>query len=357
MNTFVADPEWGWWIILYFFFGGIAAGAYFVSTLIELAGSAEDRKLARVGYLLAFPMIAVCAVFLILDLNQPTRFWHMLFKSEVVDQAMRDGWPLSGEGWQTMAGAPLVKYWSPMSIGSWAISLFGLCSLVSFIAALWSGGPVARLHGSRWFGHPLRVIGCAVGFFVASYTGALLTATNQPLWSDSVWIAPLFLTSAASTGIAAMILFGRGTAHATVERLEKADLWALALELLVFIVFLASLGPLLLPLLGTIGGKLLVLGVFACGLFVPLVIHLRLGLRSRKPAVTAAVFVLLGGLFLRYGLLSAPSELLSTEKPIQSPAASLTNFGPEAGRERGERGADPGNRDKRLQPRSKIFSE
>src|SRR5207253_1797450 len=38
VNLFVADPEWGWWIILYFFLGGLAAGAYFVSALIELVG-------------------------------------------------------------------------------------------------------------------------------------------------------------------------------------------------------------------------------------------------------------------------------------------------------------------------------
>ena len=50
MNLFVADPEWGWWIILYFFLGGLAAGAYFVSALIELIGSEADRVVARAGY-------------------------------------------------------------------------------------------------------------------------------------------------------------------------------------------------------------------------------------------------------------------------------------------------------------------
>ena len=38
MNPFVADPQWGWWIVLYFYLGGIAAGAYFLATLIELFG-------------------------------------------------------------------------------------------------------------------------------------------------------------------------------------------------------------------------------------------------------------------------------------------------------------------------------
>ena len=59
MNVFVADPHWGWWIILYFFLGGIAAGAYFMSTLIELVGGDVDRRLARVGYRIAFPLIVV----------------------------------------------------------------------------------------------------------------------------------------------------------------------------------------------------------------------------------------------------------------------------------------------------------
>ena len=41
----VASPEWGWWVVLYFFFGGIAAGSYFIATLIELA-----REFARAAH-------------------------------------------------------------------------------------------------------------------------------------------------------------------------------------------------------------------------------------------------------------------------------------------------------------------
>src|SRR5438445_10124278 len=84
MNLFVADPDWGWWIILYFYLGGIAAGAYFTATLIELVGSAEDRELSVIGYSITFPLVALCGLFLIVDLGRPERYWHMLFKSEVV---------------------------------------------------------------------------------------------------------------------------------------------------------------------------------------------------------------------------------------------------------------------------------
>lgn len=365
MNFFVADPHWGWWIILYFYLGGIAAGAYFMATLIELFGGEEDEGLARAGYLIAFPLISLCGLFLILDLDQPLRFWHMLLKSEVVEEAFRESWPWSGRSWRVMVHAPLLKYWSPMSVGSWALLLFGLCSSLSFVETVW---PTFRL--SRWLRRPvlrrtLQVVGCGVGFFVAAYTGSLLSATNQPIWSDSVWIAPLFLTSAASTGIAAIILMARYRKTASVgplDRLENANLWALGLESVVLSVFLASLGALLVPMLGTWHGKVFVFGTLLLGLLVPLAVHLRvggmgnpsdsLGIAGQRGALVAAGFALLGGFLLRYGLLTTPPELLA-----RGPA-SQASFGPEERRPRGEAtGADPGNRPTDLQPRSKVFTD
>ncbi len=291
MNLFVADPHWGWWIILYFFLGGIAAGAYFTSTLIELVGSREDRAITRIGYLLAFPLIAVCGILLIVDLNRPWRFWHMLLDAE--------------------SGMPHLKFHSPMSIGSWALALFGFCSFISFFAGLRPQSILGRWHASPMIGHPLRVVGCAVGFFVASYTGALLTATNQPIWSDSVWVASLFLASAASTGIATIVLLG-GTRipSRTLKRLENADRTVLLIELVVFVVFLVSLGSFLLPLISTLSGKVLVGGTLVFGLGVPLLVHARFRLSGSLAAATA-VSVLVGGFLLRWAVLNAAPELLA----------------------------------------------
>src|SRR5437660_1800013 len=90
MNLFVADPNWGWWIILYFYLGGIAAGAFFMATLIELFGGEEDEGLARAGYLIAFPLISLCGLFLLLGLEQPLGFWRVLSTLEVVQQRCHD---------------------------------------------------------------------------------------------------------------------------------------------------------------------------------------------------------------------------------------------------------------------------
>jgi formate-dependent nitrite reductase membrane component NrfD len=351
MNYFVADPEWGWWIIGYFFLGGIAAGAYFMATMIDLIGAPEDRPLARIGYMIAFPLIIICGIFLTLDLHRPERFWHMLFRSEVVHEALGQGWPTTGQGWRTITDAPLLKYWSPMSAGSWAISLFGLCSALSLLGSLWPDGKLERIFRLSWFGRLIAVIGCCTGFFVAAYTGALLTATNQPLWSETVWIAPLFLTSAASTGIATILLLAhwRKVGGESLVRLEHADLWALGLELVFFVLFLASIGSLLVPVLKSPHGLALVVGTLLLGLLAPLAIHLRLGVFGQWGFGAAAVLALLGGFMLRYGILTTPPALLQNHPPM---AAS---FGPEDGRARaGGAGADAGNHPGEVKPPSKI---
>jgi formate-dependent nitrite reductase membrane component NrfD len=375
MNLFVADPHWGWWIILYFYLGGIAAGAYFLATTIDLVGNDRDRELARVGYWLAFPLIALCGLFLTVDLSQPTRFWHMLLRSGDVEHALAAGWPLSGAGWRMMAGAPLLKYWSPMSVGSWALTVFGLCSFLSFLGSLWPDGRLARVLRHGIVGKALALVGCGMGLFIASYTGALLTATNQPLWSDSVLIAPLFLVSAGSTGLAAMLLIARlrgiGSSEA-LARLGKADLSVLGLELVFFLAFLVSLGGWLLPALRTWHGEVLIVGTLLVGVLAPLALHLFAGVSGRRAALALTALVLVGGLLLRYGIVTTPGELLRrgpavvegtgageanpVSRVVNGDPSRVVGFSPEDGRPQGDGpGADPQNRPAELHPRSKVY--
>jgi formate-dependent nitrite reductase membrane component NrfD len=351
MNFWVVSPEWGGWIVAYFFLGGIAAGSYFLAVLIEWFGTDEDRALTRIAYLIAFPLVLLCALCLIIDLDRPERFWHMLFKSEVTKAAFDEGFPFSAAGWRLAVQAPAFKYWSPMSVGSWVLGLFGACAFVSFLGALWPQRWPGRLVAKRWLHGPLQVIGCGSGFFIASYTGALLSATNQPVWSDTTWLSPLFLASATSTSLAALTLLtwwkNVGTEEAR-ERLRGAEPLALGLELVILGAFLASLGGNLGAVLLTVRGNILVFGTLALGILVPLLLHGRIGLRRPWGVPAATVCSLVGGLLLRYGTVTTPGELL------RRGPSTLASFAPEEHRRIGQPGADIGNHGATVQPRSKL---
>jgi formate-dependent nitrite reductase membrane component NrfD len=299
MERITAAPAWEWWVVFYFFIGGLAAGLYFIAAMVELVGTQRDREMVKAAYYLAFPLSLVCAVLLILDLGRPERFWHMLIQSET--------------------GRLMFKVWSPISVGAWALLVFGGLSLLSFVGVLaedgrlglgrWRGLARALHHGPVGVGFELLCAG--VGFFIASYTGVLLTATSQPFWSDTPLIGALFLASAAATGTALLLLvrFG-GVAPASLARLEKVNSWALGLELLLLIGFFVSLGPLAPLLLGSSYGLLLLVVTGIFGVVLPLAWRMVPPLTGKWATVITCLLVLIGGFEMRYSLLMAAQHIV-----------------------------------------------
>src|SRR5260370_26645908 len=180
---FTASPHWRWLILAYFFLGGLAAGSYFLTTLLDLFGKGRDRRLVHLGYLIAFPLVCVCGLVLTVDLGRPERFWHMLVQSETL--------------------RPMLKVYSPMSTGAWALLLFGGCAFLSFVAVLAErrrlGCPLLRqLRPPPFVGRLVTVIGALLGFFVAGYTRVLPPVPNRPVLADTALPRLTFLTSAPS---------------------------------------------------------------------------------------------------------------------------------------------------------------
>jgi protein NrfD len=292
---FTLAPHWQWWIVLYFFFGGLAAGCYFLAVLIDLFGRPADRPLARLGYYIAFPLVVLCGLLLTVDLNKPLRFWHMFIERNTFE--------------------PMFKPWSPMSTGAWALLLFGAFSFGGFLTALSDDDRLTsprlrtlqprlrRLHALRPPSLPGRIfttIGGLFGFFIAGYTGVLLAVTNRPIWSDTRLLGLLFIVSAASTSAALMVLLAerRGWTMPAVAALHRMDTWMIVLELLVLAAVLISLGPVLTAWLNA-WGALLVVGVVVFGLLVPLMMSWRPGALRWSSVTTSAVLVLIGGFLLR----------------------------------------------------------
>ncbi len=225
---FVKAPGWEWYIVAYFFLGGLTGGLYAVATMLRLWGGPRAQAAARIGFLWAFPILLLCPIFLTIDLGQPLRFWHMLI--------------------DTTPGRTGIAFkdWSPMSVGSWVLLIYGVFAFVSFLEALAEGrtprpAPVRALSGGA--GRAINVIGALLGAFVASYTGVLLSVSNQPIWSDTWALGGLFLASglSGSTALLSWLTRDRLGAEGIEQRLLRAARSFAFLELVLIVVFFTNL--------------------------------------------------------------------------------------------------------------------
>ena len=284
--------HWTWLVYLEMFVAGTAAGAYVTASLLELLGRGRSL-LARTAHLIAFPLMALAGLLLIFDLSRPERFWHMVLQSERL--------------------LPMLKWWSPMSVGSWGILLLSGFAFVSFVDALvateqvrlfgWRAG--RTLHGSA-LGLLWSLLGGIAAFFVAGYSGVLLGVTNIPLWRDSPRLGGLFVAISAATGMAAVLFVHmlRDWSGPEEAELERANSWVVLWQLVALLAFLVTADA---------GARLVLRGlpllaiVLAVVLAVIALTFRALFRRSNPPASAfAALLVLLGGFLLRYAVVMGP---------------------------------------------------
>jgi formate-dependent nitrite reductase membrane component NrfD len=230
---FVRAPQWTGFILGYFFFAGLTGGLYATATLLRLVGDPRDEPAARIGFYVSFVALLPCPLLLTVDLGPSwLRFWHMLIDITPGNLGLS------------------FKYWSPMSLGVWALSVFGLFGAVSALESFvldWrarkatSGEPGRPLGGI--VGRAFNVVGSIFALFIASYTGVLLSVSNQPIWSDTWMLGGLFLASGLSGSVAliALLTVYRRAAEFSLGRLHEADGYFSVLELVLLIAFFVTI--------------------------------------------------------------------------------------------------------------------
>jgi polysulfide reductase chain C len=291
-------PHWEWYYIaMYFFIGGVSAGAYFIGSLVELMGFEKHRQVSRIAYYLAFPLICITPVLLIADLGQPVRFWHLFFSPGV--------------------GMPYMNPQSPLSVGTWALLIYSGMTFLSFLNVLVADGrltsPALKKAHDLFSRIPHKVyaaVGSFFGFFVAGYTGVLLNTTARPLWAGTdPFIGALFIVSGASTGAAAIAMvmaWKKVTSGDDIERLKKLDNMAMIAEVVMLAIMLAVAGQYAAPLLRGWYGLVFLGGAVVLGLLVPL--GMQWSRRQRATAdgvVLSSTLILFGSAVLRIALVQA----------------------------------------------------
>jgi formate-dependent nitrite reductase membrane component NrfD len=280
------ESGWKWHVPAYFFVGGVGVGAYIAAVLADIKGRKEDLPLVDAGYTIALISMILSPILLILDLGRPERWYNML---------------------------RVFRPRSMMNMGSYVLTLNGVLTGIGALAHL-----ITRLAPgtllSRLVGAPLKKLswlGVVPSLLTGIYTGMLLAATNVPLWAGNrLLIGPLFISSAISTGLAALHLtaplFGK-VKKSTEKRVEKAETMMLATELALVGGSYLALGRMAKPLFTGPWGVAFQIGTVLLGMKVPLLLNLKGEKMGVHPKV-APVLTLFGGLIMRFAMVKAGDE-------------------------------------------------
>ena len=279
----IKHAHWTWQIPVYFWIGGIGAGVHLFSTIAQILGH-RDGALARASRYTLLGTMILSPILLIWDLGRPERFYNML---------------------------RVVKLRSPMSSGSWALTIFGVLSgLIAAAQAARDGllgreNILVRLVKTFIPDRLLSVVALPVGLYVGLYSGILLSATSVPMWARNfLLMGPTFLSSGLSTGLSAIsfiLHLGDWGEKKTLEGLRRTERVSLVLEGGLLVASLARMGRWGKPLYSKELAPLFLGGAVLGGVLAPFA--LLSGRETRGKSLLSSVLALLGGLALRFAMI------------------------------------------------------
>src|SRR5271155_4549022 len=252
---------------------GMATGLFLAAAVTELAAPAIFTSVAKIAYPVALVLLLIDLGLLVTDLGDPLRFHHMLrvFKPD-----------------------------SPMSVGTWCLTIFSLpltaAAALSLLAELGIDFEWARILAV--------VVGLLPGFGAAAYKGVLLSTNAQPGWKDARWLGGYLTNSALLMGCAELLVLSAlmGQTQATAI-LRTAFIVLLVLNVIPLGLLFANLRP-AHALLYTRGQQWRVGVLIAAGALIPVGLMLLKG--DLVFILAAVIFLLLQSWLIRFVYVKIP---------------------------------------------------
>ena len=279
------QDTFGWLLSVESFLAGAGAGAFlfgFVYNLFE-----QYQLIGKIGMVVGISLVIIGVVLLFLELGRKKRFYMVAFNAS-----------------------------SWIARGSWFITIFIVFGLIYL-----SSGYLGYLDIESIVVKGIGVIAALSAVFVMSYTGFLFGAAKRiPLWNAS-GLPMLFFFSSLYTGKAIILLIAAFVETTTTEALRSLVIAGLILILLQMIALGTFLGT------AAYGGTtvsesvrfllknpLFVNLVIVFGLLIPLGLlgYLVVMNKGFMLSVPACILLLIGGLYLRHGILRAGLRLQVT---------------------------------------------
>src|SRR5271163_1889781 len=267
-------PGWHGTIAWDALLNGMATGLFMAAAVSELAAPAVFIPVAKVAYPVALVLLLVDLVLLVFDLGDPLRFHHML---------------------------RVFKPGSPMSLGTWCLTIFSLpltaAAALSLLAEVGWDFEWARITAV--------VVGLLPGFGSAAYKGVLLSTNAQPGWKDARWLGGYLTNSALLMGCAELLVLSAliGQTQATAI-LRTAFIVLLVLNVIPLGLLFANLQPTHARLYTREQRWRVGVLMFAAATLIPLGLMLLNG--GLLFILGAVIFLLLGSWVIRFVYVKIP---------------------------------------------------
>ncbi|MCX5861348.1 MAG: polysulfide reductase NrfD [Deltaproteobacteria bacterium] len=275
------EIPWKVYIPLYFYFTGLSAGSFILSTLSTVFGIKRFKQMALPAAIISFALLLVAPACLILDLHQPLRFWHTLVP-EYFNKT------------------------SALSYGSWLLSAYPIANLIYIYFIYVHNDRITKILGT--FTVPLAI-------FVHAYTGFAFALVRARAWWHSALMPGYFLTSALLSGIALLLVVALIMDRYRKEKLDSELYTSLRLMMIgILLVDLFWSGSFWLTLLvSTADGyasimlafheKFYIWGEYVSGMLIPLALLTLPWTREKKSWLCIASLLIICGVFLmRYSV-------------------------------------------------------
>jgi len=275
-------PEWHGFVAWDMLLNNLTTGLFMVAALGELAAPSVFTPVAKAAYPLSLILLLADLLCLVLDLGDPLRFHHML---------------------------RIFKPTSPMSLGTWCLTIYSLPLTVAAALSLLAppGADATRLDMER-ARKAAAILGLLPALGSAVYKGVLLSTNSQPGWRDARWLGGYLTNSAVLLGCAEMLVLSALMGQESAARVLRPALeLLLMLNAIILWFLLADLRTALLQIYAF--AQIWKLGLVALGVgtVVPLCLLL---LSGSAPLLLAAVLLLLvGSLVIRYVTIKIPHAL------------------------------------------------
>jgi hypothetical protein len=257
--TVTKVPGWHGIIAWDALLNGMATGLFLAAAISELAAPAVFMRVAKVAYPVSLLLLLVDLGLLVLDLGDPLRFHHML-------RTFKPG--------------------SPMSLGTWCLTIFSLPLTVAAGLSL-----LAEVGWDfEWARLLAVVLALLPGFASAAYKGVLLSTNAQPGWKDARWLGGYLTNSALLMGCAELLVLSALMGQTQATAILRTGLMVLlVLNVLPLALLFANLRP-AHALLYTRGQQWRVGVLIAAGSLIPVGLTL---LNRGLLFISVAVIVLL----------------------------------------------------------------